>query len=48
MFKSENLKALRAEFESIALANPPDSDVREIYLDAVKEITLILKSLKFE
>ena len=48
MFKPENLKVLRDEFESIAYANPPDSDIREIYIDAAKEITSILKSLQYE
>ena len=48
MFKPENLRMLRAEFEAIAYANPPDSDVRTIYIDAAKEITSILKSLQYE
>jgi hypothetical protein len=48
MFKPENLRMLRAEFESTAYANPPDSDIREIYVDAVKELDSILNKIEKE
>ena len=46
MFKPENLRMLRAEFEATAYANPPDSDIREIYIDAVKELDSILNKIE--